>query len=213
MDQYKLSSDRIVQDVLKHNCRALVRRVPFFAEADSHVVGDVIRRLKNEFFQPGDEICAADSVGNRMFFLQSGNVAVTLKDGTVVAHLKDGSYFGGWELDKIYIYIFFFYLICEWNESICNCSCSSVLWIDSIFSATEMCLLRQEKRNASVIAEAYCTLYSLSIEDFNQVLESYPKLRQSMEEISEMRYLQNRQFQAKADRERASQLGLEIDRL
>ncbi|XP_003745924.1 potassium/sodium hyperpolarization-activated cyclic nucleotide-gated channel 4-like [Galendromus occidentalis] len=156
-------SEVLREDVLRHNCRALVCKVPFFADAEPHVVADVVSRLRSEFYQPGDVIIASGTVGSRMFFLQSGNVLVRLKDGTVVAQLKDGSYFG------------------------------------------EMCLLSQETRNASVVAEAYCMLYSLATENFNEILQKYPFLRQSMERIARLRSIQNQVTQAERS-------GIEIHR-
>ena len=44
-----------------------------------------------------------------------------------------------------------------------------------------MCLLLQEARSASVIARSYCTLYSLSRDDFDDVLQTYPNVRAEME--------------------------------
>ena len=37
-------------------CRSLVASVPFFANADSNFVSDVVTKLKYEVFQPGEFI-------------------------------------------------------------------------------------------------------------------------------------------------------------
>ena len=41
------------QDVINYNCRALVASVPFFANADSSFVSEVVTKLQYEVFQPG----------------------------------------------------------------------------------------------------------------------------------------------------------------
>ena len=54
-----------------------------------------------------------------------------------------------------------------------------------IFSSLlEICLLTNAKRVASVRAETYCNLFSLSVEHFNAVLEHYPVMRRTMESVA-----------------------------
>nr|XP_015910462.1 potassium/sodium hyperpolarization-activated cyclic nucleotide-gated channel 2-like [Parasteatoda tepidariorum] len=48
----------------------------------------------------------------------------------------------------------------------------------------EICLLTNAKRVASVRAETYCNLFSLSVEHFNAVLNVYPLMRRTMESIA-----------------------------
>ncbi|KAF2368442.1 Cyclic nucleotide-binding domain [Trinorchestia longiramus] len=48
----------------------------------------------------------------------------------------------------------------------------------------EICLLTNARRTASVRAETYCNLFSLSVEHFNSVLDSYPLMRQTMESVA-----------------------------
>ena len=43
----------VLQDVINYNCRSLVASVPFFANADSNFVSDVVTKLRYEVFQPG----------------------------------------------------------------------------------------------------------------------------------------------------------------
>ena len=53
----EVSQDKTIftptQDVIHFNCRALVASVPFFTNADSSFVSEVVCRLKYEVFQPG----------------------------------------------------------------------------------------------------------------------------------------------------------------
>jgi hypothetical protein len=39
--------------VINYNCRALVASVPFFTNAESSFVSEVVTKLKYEVFQPG----------------------------------------------------------------------------------------------------------------------------------------------------------------
>ena len=46
-------SDRLREDVINYNCRALVASVPFFVNADPAFVSEVVTKLQYEVFQPG----------------------------------------------------------------------------------------------------------------------------------------------------------------
>nr|XP_057902375.1 potassium/sodium hyperpolarization-activated cyclic nucleotide-gated channel 1 isoform X2 [Doryrhamphus excisus] len=48
----------------------------------------------------------------------------------------------------------------------------------------EICLLTQGRRTASVMAETYCRLYSLSVDSFNEVLEEHPLMRRAFESVA-----------------------------
>lgn len=50
-------SEKLREDVINYNCRSLVASVPFFANADSNFVSDVVTKLKYEVFQPGRSSC------------------------------------------------------------------------------------------------------------------------------------------------------------
>lgn len=52
----------------------------------------------------------------------------------------------------------------------------------------EICLLTNARRVASVRAETYCNLFSLSVEHFNAVLDQYPLMRRTMESVAAERY-------------------------
>ena len=49
---------------------------------------------------------------------------------------------------------------------------------------SEICLLTNAKRTASVRAATYVNLYSLSVEHFKDVLERYPVMRRTMESVA-----------------------------
>ncbi|XP_035475965.1 potassium/sodium hyperpolarization-activated cyclic nucleotide-gated channel 2 [Scophthalmus maximus] len=48
----------------------------------------------------------------------------------------------------------------------------------------EICLLTQGRRTASVTADTYCRLYSLSVDSFNEVLEEHPLMRRAFESVA-----------------------------
>ena len=48
----------------------------------------------------------------------------------------------------------------------------------------EICLLTNAKRVASVRAETYCSLFSLAVDHFTEVLEHYPVMRRTMETVA-----------------------------
>lgn len=50
--------------------------------------------------------------------------------------------------------------------------------------APEICLLTQGRRTATVKAETYCRLYSLSVDSFNEVLEEHPLMRRAFESVA-----------------------------
>ena len=48
----------------------------------------------------------------------------------------------------------------------------------------EICLLTNARRAASVRAETYCNVFSLSVGHFNAVLDLYPLMRKTMESVA-----------------------------
>uniref|UniRef100_A0AAV2LPF1 Cyclic nucleotide-binding domain-containing protein n=1 Tax=Knipowitschia caucasica TaxID=637954 RepID=A0AAV2LPF1_KNICA len=48
----------------------------------------------------------------------------------------------------------------------------------------EICLLTRGRRTASVRADTYCRLYSLSVDNFNEVLEEFPMMRRAFETVA-----------------------------
>ncbi|KAM7055420.1 potassium/sodium hyperpolarization-activated cyclic nucleotide-gated channel 3 isoform 3-T3 [Molossus nigricans] len=51
----------------------------------------------------------------------------------------------------------------------------------------EICLLTRGRRTASVRADTYCRLYSLSVDHFNAVLEEFPMMRRAFETVAKDR--------------------------
>lgn len=61
---------------------------------------------------------------------------------------------------------------------------SSVHLPFSLLPHSEICLLTRGRRTASVRADTYCRLYSLSVDSFNEVLEEHPMMRRAFETVA-----------------------------
>lgn len=65
---------------------------------------------------------------------------------------------------------------------------SPYLWhccsLSLLLPSSEICLLTRGRRTASVRADTYCRLYSLSVDNFNEVLEEYPMMRRAFETVA-----------------------------
>ncbi|XP_067832115.1 potassium/sodium hyperpolarization-activated cyclic nucleotide-gated channel 4-like [Heptranchias perlo] len=57
-------------------------------------------------------------------------------------------------------------------------------WPVGVDSGAEICLLTRGRRTASVRADTYCRLYSLSVDHFNEVLEECPMMRRAFETVA-----------------------------
>lgn len=58
---------------------------------------------------------------------------------------------------------------------------------DVYVSVTEICLLSNDKRVASVRAATYCNLFSLSKDNFDHILACYPLIRRTLETVAAQR--------------------------
>lgn len=66
----------------------------------------------------------------------------------------------------------------------CNTNYILIVTLILFLAVSEICLLTNAKRVASVQAATYVNLYSLSVEHFNAVLERYPVMRRTMESVA-----------------------------
>ena len=144
---------------MNYNCRALVASVPFFANADPSFVSEVVTKLQYEVFQPG--MLHKYFSRQYTFLLFPGDIII--KEGTIRAKM---------------------YFIQEGIVDIVmgNGEVATSLSDGSYFG--EICLLTNARRVASVRAETYCNVFSLSVDHFNAVLETYPLMRRTMESVA-----------------------------
>lgn len=144
--------------------------MPLFANAEPNFVTAMLTKLRFEVFQPHDYIIREGTIGKKMYFIQHGVCSVITK-GTLAMKLSDGSYFGG--RIQLVAYIKFIWLCLLFSNR-----------LSFSFLISEICLLTRGRRTASVRAETYCRLYSLSVDHFNEVLEEYPMMRRAFETVA-----------------------------
>jgi len=73
-----------------------------------------------------------------------------------------------------------------WSVVVVRCLLlGDVCWCGVL--VTEICLLTNDRRTATVQAETYCNLYSLSVEHFHAVLRHYPAVRRTMAAVADER--------------------------
>ncbi|XP_073680134.1 potassium/sodium hyperpolarization-activated cyclic nucleotide-gated channel 1 [Garra rufa] len=70
-----------------------------------------------------------------------------------------------------------------WTCSGLESTCSGLQLLDCV-CMSEICLLTKGRRTASVRADTYCRLFSLSVDHFNEVLEEYPMMRRAFETVA-----------------------------
>ncbi|MBZ3881754.1 Potassium/sodium hyperpolarization-activated cyclic nucleotide-gated channel 2 [Sciurus carolinensis] len=189
------------EEIVNFNCRKLVASMPLFANADPNFVTAMLTKLKFEVFQPGDYIIREGTVGKKMYFIQHGVVSVLTK-GNKEMKLSDGSYFGGragWlqqgpragcpaaegllPAQRSACLRGAGYFIQHGVVSVLTKGNKEMKLSDGSYFG-EICLLTRGRRTASVRADTYCRLYSLSVDNFNEVLEEYPMMRRAFETVA-----------------------------
>ncbi|KAJ3300639.1 anaphase-promoting complex subunit Hcn1 [Kappamyces sp. JEL0829] len=71
----------------------LIRKVPFFKNADELFLSCVVSILEPEHFVEGEDVIREGTAGDRMYFIQSGSVSVVV-GGEVKFYIREGSFFG-----------------------------------------------------------------------------------------------------------------------
>lgn len=87
-------SGQLRQDILLQSCSRLVENVSFFQNIPTILLVRIVTCLTPEVYLTNDMICKANTVGNCMYFIASGTVAVYTPSGKEVCHLEDGAHFG-----------------------------------------------------------------------------------------------------------------------
>ncbi|KAJ3416612.1 hypothetical protein HDV05_000894 [Chytridiales sp. JEL 0842] len=91
-------NDSLRREIAIHNCKDLIDKVPFLRRElkdgrDDVFVGRIAQALQATHFVKGDTIFEQGWVGNEMYFIQRGKVAIIV-NGNQVATLSDGAFFG-----------------------------------------------------------------------------------------------------------------------
>nr|CAH7758982.1 unnamed protein product [Callosobruchus chinensis] len=86
--------DKLKKEINLHECKNLIQNVSLFAHLTEHQISTVVEMLTPEIFLPKDTIIQAGSLGDCMYFISSGIVAVYTHSGKEICHLEDGDFFG-----------------------------------------------------------------------------------------------------------------------
>ncbi len=73
--------------------RDLISKVPFFQNADEHLIQDIAKRLRPIVVTPGDLIFRQGQTGNTMYFIGKGLIEI-FQDNVRVVTIGDGSFIG-----------------------------------------------------------------------------------------------------------------------
>ncbi|KAI4454991.1 i[[h]] channel isoform e [Holotrichia oblita] len=87
-------SERLRKDMNTYICMNLIKCVPILKDLPPLVRANIVPCLRPEVFLPNDIIIKAGTMGDCMYFIYSGTVAVYTPTGKEVCHLQDGGYFG-----------------------------------------------------------------------------------------------------------------------
>ncbi|XP_063827675.1 potassium/sodium hyperpolarization-activated cyclic nucleotide-gated channel 3-like [Ostrinia nubilalis] len=87
-------SEQLRNEIVLHTCHKLVDKVELFDGLPASVVGSVLGCLRAEVYLPNDLVVRAGDIGDCMYFIASGTVAVYSLKGVEVCHLVDGAHFG-----------------------------------------------------------------------------------------------------------------------
>lgn len=87
-------SDQMRQEVRMFSCRKLVENVYFFHDLPMSMLVRIVTLLKSDILLTNDVIVKANQIGDCMYFIASGTVAVYTASGKEVCHLDSGAHFG-----------------------------------------------------------------------------------------------------------------------
>lgn len=96
-DIFRLLTENLHMDILRHNCRDLIKSMRIWSDADPVFIDEVVMMLRFEFFQGGDLIVKEGDLGDKMYFIEDGTVEVYVSKApspTVLAFMDKGRYFG-----------------------------------------------------------------------------------------------------------------------
>ncbi|KAG5283088.1 hypothetical protein AALO_G00038170 [Alosa alosa] len=87
-----LLSKSLKEEILNVLCASMLERTPMFQDRDSSFINAILLELHYEVFLKGDVIVHQNAPGDRMFFIEYGQVLVATD--TFKIELCDGNYFG-----------------------------------------------------------------------------------------------------------------------
>lgn len=101
--EFLIYSIPFFQQIMLVMCSHLLRKAPMFQGYDDSFIRAVLSQLDYKHFQEGDVIAHQYVPGDRMFFIEHGQVL--MESDSEEKELCDGDFFGGWS-DMMYSHIF-----------------------------------------------------------------------------------------------------------
>jgi hypothetical protein len=74
--------------------REIIAKVPIFKDSSKNFLTEVVMHLIPRIALPDSHIIRIGELGQEMFFISSGTVAIKTAEGLTVATLRDGNFFG-----------------------------------------------------------------------------------------------------------------------
>ncbi|KAI5635020.1 cyclic nucleotide-binding domain-containing protein [Phthorimaea operculella] len=87
-------SGRLREDIIMHSGRQLVGEVEFLKHLPRSLLLQISVKLKMIIFLAGDIIFKINSIGDCLYFIDKGTVAIYSESGQEICHLQDGDFFG-----------------------------------------------------------------------------------------------------------------------
>lgn len=78
-------SHKLIEEINMHSCESLIANVNIFKNMPSSVVLKMTNVMKQEIFLPNDVIIQSSTIGDCMYFISSGTVAVYTPSGKEVS--------------------------------------------------------------------------------------------------------------------------------
>ncbi|XP_045516920.1 potassium/sodium hyperpolarization-activated cyclic nucleotide-gated channel 3-like [Pieris brassicae] len=87
-------SGQLREDIIMHTGRQLVRDVAFLKQLPGSLLLQIGSKLRIVMFIAGDIIMKIKTIGDCLYFIHKGTVAIYCESGKEVCHLEDGDFFG-----------------------------------------------------------------------------------------------------------------------
>ncbi|CAG4956391.1 unnamed protein product [Colias eurytheme] len=87
-------SGQLREDIIMHTGRQLVRDVAFLKQLPGTLLLQIGIKLRIVIFIAGDIIMKIKTIGDCLYFIHKGTVAIYCESGKEVCHLEDGDFFG-----------------------------------------------------------------------------------------------------------------------
>ncbi|KAI4461103.1 i[[h]] channel isoform e [Holotrichia oblita] len=159
-------SGQLQQEVVMHKCRKLVENVDFFKDLPTTLLLRIVASMRQEIFMTNDVVIKANTVGDCMYFISSGTVAILTKTGREVSMLQSCFYH---------------------KQIICH------LYDGDHFGEIAL-IVRNSLRVASVITVEACEVNRLDRIDFLNAILPYPDLLMKIEQIAYDRMMMTKEM-------------------